>query len=102
MTRSRSILGGSIAVPPSSRPEAQPPLAPAQSLVAFIGPRGTIAALATDAERSRGLLPGHMLAEHTTYCGIPLDAGAAVGVALPGASWLYPGALVEQFQPPSA
>lgn len=58
---------------------AIPELAEAQALVVLVDQRDSIRSLFTDAEDTRGLIPGHMLAECTSYRSAPLDPAPQIG-----------------------
>ena len=78
--------------PDYSPPDAAPPLAQPQALVVLVGPRGDVRALFTDAEDSRDLIPGHMLAESTAYRSAPIEAAPQIGQPDSRYPWAFPGA----------
>lgn len=71
-----------------------PELAEAQALVVLIDQRGSVRSLFTDAEDTRGLIPGHMLAECTSYRSAPLDPAPQIGQAGTRYSFVHAGASV--------
>lgn len=56
-----------------------PDLADAQALVVLVDQRGSVRSLFTDAEDSRDMIPGHMLADCTSYRSAPLDPAPQIG-----------------------
>lgn len=64
-----------------SKPQTltSPELTQAQTLVVLTDQRGWVRSLFTDAEDTRGLIPGHMLSECTSYRHAPLDPAPQIG-----------------------